>query len=86
MFLKEDLTIPLPENANTSYSETTRTPSTSLYETTPIVSIDAEKIGSKGIIIIRTWINVSLLDNCIVMMFIFNMPCCDSNGKIIIIN
>lgn len=85
MFLKEDLTIPLPENANTSYSETT-TPSTSLYETTPIVSIDAEKIGSKGIIIIRTWINVSLLDNCIVMMFIFNMLCCDSNKKIIIIN
>lgn len=52
MFLKEDLTIPLPENANTSYSETTRTPSTSLYETTPSVSIDAEKIGSNGIIII----------------------------------
>lgn len=85
MLLKEDLTIPLPENANTSYSETT-TSSTSLYETTPIVSIDAEKIGSKGIIIIRTWINVSLLDNCIVMMFIFNMLCCDSNKKIIIIN
>lgn len=60
---KEDLTIPLPENANTSYSETTRTPSTSLYETTPIVSIDAEKIGSNGgaIIIVPVVIVILLL-------------------------
>lgn len=48
--IKEDLTTPQPENADTRYSETTtRIPSTSLYETTSIVSIDSEKIESKGI-------------------------------------
>lgn len=48
MPLKEDFTTPQPDNADSRNSETTRISSTSLYETTSILSIDSEKIGSKG--------------------------------------
>lgn len=52
LLLKDELTTPQPENVDTSYLETTtRFVSTSVYETTSVVSIVSDKIESKGILL-----------------------------------
>eukprot|EP00105_Crassostrea_gigas_P021071 XP_011440060.1 PREDICTED: uncharacterized protein LOC105337153 isoform X2 [Crassostrea gigas] len=58
---KEDFTTPQPDNADSRNSETTRISSTSLYETTSILSIDSEKIGSKGGVIIIVPVVIAIL-------------------------
>lgn len=59
---KDELTTPQQENTETSYLETTTNIfSTSLYETTSVVSIDSDKIESKGGAIIIVPVGVVIL-------------------------
>lgn len=83
MLLKDELTTPQQENTDMSYLETTTTFfSTSLYETTSVVSIDSDKIESKGILLryvskcknCKLHVDISLLRNLRKEIFPQSLP------------